>query len=57
MMPSSCGAGLGDQAPPIDLAGDGGGDQRGVGNHYRAVSSSTLHLAQGAAALLGLRKR
>ena len=57
MMPSSCGAGLGDQAPPIDLAGDGGGDQRGVGNRYRAVSSSPLHLAQGAAALLGLRKR
>jgi len=53
----SCGAAIGHQTPHIDLTGDGGGNQGGVDNRYRAMSSSPLHLAQGAAALLGLRKR
>jgi hypothetical protein len=43
----SCGAAIGRQTPHTDLAGDGAGNQDGAGNRYRAVSSSTLHLAQG----------
>ena len=42
----SCGAATGHQTPHTDLAGDGGGNQGGAGNRYRAD-----------AALLGLRQR
>ena len=41
-------AGLRHQPPPIDLAGDGGGNQGGAGNRFRSARSSPLHLAQGA---------